>query len=59
MNETMIDNWNEIVKPQDIIYHLGDVTFRINDLAKIMSRLNGHKQFTLSIHGRVNEESSD
>jgi calcineurin-like phosphoesterase family protein len=50
MNEVMIDNWNEIVKPQDIIYHLGDVTFRVKDLGRIMSRLNGHKRLLVGNH---------
>jgi len=27
MNECMYDNWNETVKPDDTVYHLGDVAF--------------------------------
>jgi calcineurin-like phosphoesterase family protein len=27
MNERMIENWNKVVTPQDIVYHLGDVYF--------------------------------
>ena len=28
MNKTLIHNWNERVKPEDIVYHLGDFCFR-------------------------------
>ena len=28
MNEDIINNWNAIVKPNDIVFHLGDVSFR-------------------------------
>ena len=31
MNEAIIERWNKIVKPDDIVYHLGDV-FLNNDL---------------------------
>lgn len=48
MDETMISNWNEVVKPQDIIYHLGDVAF--GPLSKFMPRLNGHKRLILGNH---------
>ena len=44
MNEVMINQWNQIVQPTDIVYHLGDVGFgSVEDLVKIMNRLNGGK----------------
>ena len=42
-DELMIQNWNEVVKPQDKIYFLGDLAFNKNEADKIMPRLNGKK----------------
>lgn len=53
MDELMIQNWNTTVKPDDIIYHLGDVAFGIkqkNTLARIMPRLMGRKRLILGNH---------
>ena len=42
MNEAIIERWNKVVKPDDIVYHLGDV-FLNNDKVGIecVKRLNG------------------
>lgn len=51
MNERIIDNWNKTVKPNDIIYHLGDFTFGgKQNIAKFASRLNGKKRLILGNH---------
>lgn len=43
MNETLIDNWNSVVKPKDEIYHLGDVSFGSREQTiAILNRLNGN-----------------
>ena len=39
MNETLIENWNNKVKPQDTVYHLGD--FAWNDPYSYETYLNG------------------
>lgn len=39
MNEIMVQNWNKTVKPNDEIYHLGDLTFGRND--QHLHKLNG------------------
>ena len=42
MNEAIIERWNSIVKPNDIVFHLGDIT--LTDTAKgleCFKRLNG------------------
>ena len=43
MNEVMVARWNEVVKPDDVVYHLGDIA--MGDKAErleYISRLNGH-----------------
>jgi calcineurin-like phosphoesterase family protein len=42
MNETLIENWNSVVMPDDEVYHLGDVSLGKVTLTKeILDRLNG------------------
>ncbi len=42
MDETMIERWNSVVEPKDIVYHLGDFALCRNSYAKsILERLNG------------------
>ena len=42
MNETLIQRWNEAVKPRDTVYHLGDVSLlRPERTREILDRLNG------------------
>jgi calcineurin-like phosphoesterase family protein len=50
MDEALIANWNSVVKPQDHIYHLGDVAVSQNRLHKVMPRLAGHKRLILGNH---------
>lgn len=55
MNETMIERWNSVVKPTDVVYHLGDVVFGENKpdwLETNMPRLNGKKFLVLGNHDR-------
>jgi calcineurin-like phosphoesterase family protein len=42
MDEAMVERWNERVRPNDKVYHLGDVVMSRKSLA-IMRRLNGDK----------------
>jgi calcineurin-like phosphoesterase family protein len=42
MDEALVANWNEVVKPHDRVYMLGDVVMRPKDLP-ILDRLNGRK----------------
>lgn len=42
MDEDMVKRWNETVRPNDKVYHLGDVVINRKAL-KTLSRLNGDK----------------
>lgn len=48
MNTVMIDRWNKTVRPQDIVYHLGDVYF--GEKGRCLEVLNGHKRLILGNH---------
>ena len=51
MDETMIENWNRVVKPGDTVYHLGDVFFGSKDTFRsLWARLNGSKRLILGNH---------
>lgn len=53
MNESLIKNWNEVVKPQDTIYHLGDFGLASSDnLLQVVKRLNGNKIFIMGNHDK-------
>jgi calcineurin-like phosphoesterase family protein len=49
MDEYMVDKWNSVVKPQDKVYHLGDVAMQWKDIA-IVGRCNGHKRLVRGNH---------
>ena len=42
MDEAIIENWNKVVKPNDIVYHLGDTMLNDNTAGiECFKRLNG------------------
>ncbi|MHA3916024.1 metallophosphoesterase [Halovulum sp. GXIMD14793] len=41
MNETLIENWNTTVNPQDTVYHLGDFAFQGAAGESYLDRLSG------------------
>lgn len=44
MNEILIENYNKLVKPNDIVYHLGDFCFAgLQQAESVFNRLNGQK----------------
>ena len=54
MNEAIIDNWNAVVKPADIVFHLGDVAMgTLVESLPLVNRLNGHKVLVPGNHDRV------
>jgi len=53
MNETLIANWNSVVKIGDTVYNLGDFGFgNAEDLIAINKRLNGYKHFIWGNHDK-------
>lgn len=49
MDEAMVSQWNARVRPNDHVYHLGDVAMRAPHL-EIVRRLNGHKRLVRGNH---------
>lgn len=52
MNEVMVENWNKTVKPNDEVFHLGDVVYgrSANSAGYWFSKLNGRKTVILGNH---------
>lgn len=54
MDEHMIERWNLVVKPGDIVYHLGDVVIGDREwFKKNWPRLNGSKRLIVGNHDDV------
>lgn len=49
MDETMVENWNRVVREHDKVYHLGDVVINKRHLETI-KRLNGSKRLIRGNH---------
>lgn len=53
MNDVMMDNWNECVKPTDKIYFLGDFAFASQKVAiDLLTHLNGVKVLVKGNHDK-------
>lgn len=58
MNEEMIRRWNEVVKPEDHTYILGDFCWKKEDRwAEILPRLNGQKTLILGNHDIIPQKT--
>jgi calcineurin-like phosphoesterase family protein len=58
MNERMNQEWNSRVKPQDKVYHLGDVFVGVqfpSAAVELMKALNGHKRLMLGNHDHIEQ----
>lgn len=54
MHEFMIEKWNSVVKDNDYVYHLGDVTFQYHGaFNNLMSRLKGQKRLIVGNHDKI------
>lgn len=55
MNETLIRNWNNVVSPDDIVFHLGDFCLGgAVEWTKLLDRLNGYIYLILGNHDLKN-----
>lgn len=49
MHEAMIERWNAVVRPKDIVWHMGDVCFGKFNM-HYLAQLNGEKRLVLGNH---------
>jgi calcineurin-like phosphoesterase family protein len=57
MNETLIERWNERIKPRDEVWHLGDFAYK-GEHQKFFDRLNGRKHLILGNHDDAHDVSN-
>jgi calcineurin-like phosphoesterase family protein len=54
MDEYILEKWNSVVKPGDLVYHLGDVMIGPKDkFASFWARLNGKKRLIVGNHDDI------
>jgi calcineurin-like phosphoesterase family protein len=57
MHDTLIKNWYDVVKPEDEVYHLGDLALvarsKKDQVADIVRQLPGTKHLVLGNHDRL------
>lgn len=54
MNRTLIDRWNDAVRPGDEVWHLGDVALgTIAETLPLAARLHGRKRLVIGNHDRI------
>ena len=58
MNAALINNWNQAVQPDDIVYMLGDMFWcKSSDAVPILKNLNGTKFLIKGNHDRCNDNA--
>ncbi len=53
MESDLIDNWNDNVKPQDLVYHLGDFAWKASDAIRVRPKLNGTIRLVVGNHDDI------
>lgn len=58
-NETIISNWNKVVKPNDTVFILGDMVWgRSSNWEKFLPRLTGKKVLIKGNHDKIDDTNS-
>lgn len=60
MTEGLLANHNSVVKPGDLVYHLGDMfwrTFQREEAVRYLNRLNGQHYYILGNHDELIEDN--
>ena len=58
MNSALVDNWNSVVSPGDIVYVLGDMFWcKSSEAIPVLEKLNGQKFLIRGNHDRSNDGS--
>lgn len=54
MNETIIENWNKVIKPQDYVWILGDIGWfkNVKEVDSFLRKLNGNKGLIVGNHDK-------
>lgn len=56
MNEEIISNWNSVIKKNDLVYHLGDVSFaKPSTTREFLERLNGNIFLIVGNHDKMKD----
>lgn len=53
MNMTLVNNWNSVVKPNDLVWHLGDFAWTVKAAKEIRPLLNGTIRLVAGNHDDI------
>lgn len=61
MNKALVENWNNVVGPKDIVYHLGDFALykHSKELVDLVNSLNGKIIWLLGNHDKISSKLYD
>lgn len=58
MNQAIVERWNSVVQPEDIVYILGDIMLNNNDEGiRLFNSLNGYKRIILGNHDTATRQA--
>jgi calcineurin-like phosphoesterase family protein len=56
-DETLVERWNEVVRPNDVVWHLGDVAMWDKESLGVVARLAGIKRLLLGNHDNLKPQA--